>query len=365
MSDYSWVAVQSRTGQVITDLPALVCEKVGATLCDTWTGRASLPVSGASADWEQATKPWATYLVLLDGSNPDPVWGGWVVQRHRDQSGTVQLALASWEQYLARRYIHDLIYTGTEQCALLSHLVGQCVTNSAPPAYVPPALVVEFTAGSTLRDRTYESVSDKSVLSVMQELSGVEGGPEWCVVWRHMTSPERYVPVLRIADRIGAAPAAGLGPAATFELPGPVTEFSYIEDWSSEAAANNIVATSTADDTSGVRPQSSPHVYQDAERPTLEYRFSPSSSISNVATLDAHAAAALAVMRDGAQALTLTAARADAPVLGVDWSIGDDIGYRIASPAVNLQGTARAIAWEAATAGVETVTPILASTEEF
>jgi hypothetical protein len=361
---YSWLAVDALTGRIITDMPGITCDKVGATLGDFWTGAANLSVAGAPPDWLRATAPWSTYLVLLDDEQPDPVWGGWIAYRSRSASDTVLLTISTWEAYLARRFVRDLVYTGTEQCALAAHMVGQCVTSAAPPQSVPPALIVETTPGSTLRDRTYESASDKTVLAALQELSGVDGGPEWTVTWRHLTGPERYVPVLTIADRIGVSPPAGLAPAATFEMPGPVVDFQLIEDWSTDAAANNVIATSTAE--GDVRPQSSPHIYPDPVRPTLEYRWTPSTSITNVATLDAHAAAAVAVMCDGGTALTVTAAKQDAPVLGVEWRIGDDIGYRIQSPAVGLlEGVARAIGWEAVTQGVETVSPILASEEDL
>jgi hypothetical protein len=102
-----------------------------------------------------------------------------------------------------------------------------------------------------------------------------------------------------------------------------------------------------------------------SERPPFEYRFTPSTSISEVSTLTAHAQSALAQMQDGAQALTLTAIVQDAPRLGRDWFVGDDIGYRIQSPAFpdGLEGVARCIGWKVSVAEPSTVTPILATEE--
>ena len=190
----------------------------------------------------------------------------------------------------------------------------------------------------------------------------MENGPEWTVTWRHLSDPERYVPVMSIADRIGNAVPAGLGPAATFEMPGPVASFQLVEDWTGSAAANNVIATSTAD--GETLPMSAAQVVEDPDRPTLEYRFTPSTSITNIATLTSHAARALALKKDGSVAIALSAVRESAPRLGLDWGIGDDIGYRIQAPSVGvLSGVARAIGWVATTEGVETVTPILASEE--
>lgn len=362
---YSWLACLATTGQVITGLPDLSVPTVGATLCDAWTGEASLPVPGAPAEWRRATMPMASYLVLLD--DDVPVWGGWITSRTGTEGDTVSLGVATWEAYLGRRYTGNLAYVGAEQCFLAADIVASAVVPDGP------AMLVEYTAGSTTRDRTYEDEGDKTVLSALQELSGVEGGPEWTVVWRHLTGPERYVPVVTIRDRIGVSPPPGLDPAATFELPGSVSAFELVEDWTEQAAANHVIATSTAE--ADERPQSAPQIHTDPDRPRLEYRYTPSTSITSIDTLNSHAARALPVMRDGAVALVLTAAREAAPRMGVEWGMGDDIGYRLAAPSVcdcgpsgdlvPLSGTGRCIAWVAGVEGVETVTPILASEEAF
>ena len=75
---------------------------------------------------------------------------------------------------------------------------------------------------------------------------------------------------------------------------------------------------------------------------------------------------------------SLTAAVEAAPRLGLDWGLGDDIGWSLAARSVSpgrripgdpasgwipVEGVGRAIGWEASLSGVETVTPILESTE--
>ena len=63
-------------------------------------------------------------------------------------------------------------------------------------------------------------------------------------------------------------------------------------------------------------------------------------------------------MKDGSLALALTANREDAPVLGRDWQIGDDIGFDIKAPEFpdGLKGTARCVGWELTDT---TVTPLI------
>lgn len=381
---YSWMACRATDGRVIAELPGLDVPTIGVTLCDWWTGTATLLLDDATtAEWRRATSPWASYLVCLDEGSPDrpalehPIWGGWITSRQTGGSDRMSLGITSWEAYLARRFVRDLVYPDSEQCGLLAHMVGQCVTAPIPSAPTPPALLVEYVAGSITRHREYERESQKTVASVMQELSGVEQGPEWTVTWRHLSGPERYVPVLTIRDRIGAAKPEGLpSPATMFSLPGSVTDFSVVEDWTEGKGANAVTATSTAE--GDTLPMSAVQVHTDPDRPTLEYRYTPSSSISDIDTLRSHAARALAVMRDGAVAITLTAAVEAAPRLGLDWGLGDDIGWSLAARSVSpgyripgdpssgwipVEGVGRVIGWEASWSGVETVTPILESAE--
>jgi hypothetical protein len=63
-------------------------------------------------------------------------------------------------------------------------------------------------------------------------------------------------------------------------------------------------------------------------------------------------------MKDGSLALTLTANREEAPRLGRDWFIGDDIGFSIEAPEFpgGLVGTARCVGWELTDT---TVTPLI------
>jgi hypothetical protein len=125
----------------------------------------------------------------------------------------------------------------------------------------------------------------------------------------------------------------GMAPTATFDLPGCITDALSTVDYSAGKGANDVMAVSTA--TSGTRPQSAHHLAPDDGRPTYEARVTPSTSIIDTATLDAHAAKVLAVMQDGATSLALSASvmasatKPAAPPLGIDWNLGDDVGYSI------------------------------------
>lgn len=355
----SWVACNARDGRVLADLPDLDVGSVSVVLGSYTSTQGTLPVPTAPEGWERATLPGAVFLVLLDdrqdGTDPVPVWGGLVLRRERSLADDVPVSVATIEAYLDRRFVGDRTFTATSQTQIVRLLVEEMATDFP--------VRVQVTASATTRDRVYEDDSDKTLLSVLAELSGVIGGPEWTVGWEHQSSPERYTPVLYVADRIGSSPMAGMGPAATFESPGPVTDARLVEDYGVGKGATDVMATSTG--SVDTRPQSPHQVAVSSERPPFEHRFTPSTSITQVSTLTAHAQSALTQMQDGAQALTLTAVVQDAPRLGVDWFIGDDIGYQITGPAFpgGLVGTARCIGWSMDLTEPATITPILATEE--
>lgn len=345
----SWVACEARTGRVVAELPDLVCETVGASLGTYRTTAAALPLPTAPENWESATTAGGSFLVLLDGDSP--VWGGYVVKDMRTDGDIKALPLATLEAYMDKRFVGDKTYTGVGQNAIVADLATTCL-SSLP-------IRVEYSGPGALRDREYQDSDDKSLLSILSELMGVIGGPEWTIGWEHQSNPERYTPVLRVGDRIGVSPAPGMAPAATFELPGSVTSVEYAEDWSAGKGATDVMAVSSA--TAGDRPESPHQVAADPTRLIFEHRFTPSTSITDVATLTSHAQRTLASLSRGTRSLALSANVDAAPRLGVDWRIGDTVGYVLNGPAFpgGWSGTARAIGWDLTLTEPLTVSPVL------
>lgn len=356
---YQWVSTDTRTGRVLADLPDLSVSTVTQVLGAYTSASASLPLPTAPEGWERATLHGGATLVLLDDAGegqPVPVWGGGVTARRRGDGDIVSLSLATPEAALDRFYVGDVTYTATGQNAIVADLIARYVTTM-------PFRVVQVGGAGTLRDRTYMDASDRTVLSAIIELSGVQGGPEWTVGWEWRHDPERITPVLYVGARIGSSPIAGLAPAASFDMPGSVTKIELTEDFTAGKGATDVMAVSSG--VEAARPQSPHQVAADVSRPGFEYRFTPSTSISDPATLTAHAQRALARMVDGAVAMSLTAAVESAPRLGVDWFIGDDVGFDVGAlgqvPAFpsGLVGTARCIGWELSLVEPLTVTPIV------
>jgi len=362
----SWIAINANDGSVIADLPTLKVDgALKATLMRYESQTASLPTwdpagdDGPPENWLTATRPGATFLVAL--SEPEeneprglPLWGGMVVRRNRVPGGGVKMSLVTAEGYMDRIYVGTW-GTTTGQNNMVKLLVQEYVQNGYSLLRGLPLRVQVVGGDGVVRERSYLDSSDKTLYSVLTDLSGVLGGPEWTIGWEWVDERKLGL-VLTVGDRIGSAPPAGLNPAAQFYLPGDVTDAELVEGYGADEGANDVMAVSSG--TEDARPQS-PHQKNDGDlRPRFEYRWTPSTSITDIDTLTAHAQRALASMKDGSLALTLTANREEAPKLGRDWFIGDDIGFSIDAPEFpeGLVGTARCVGWELTDT---TVTPLI------
>ena len=364
---YYWLATEARTGKIITDLSLLDVTSVKRTIGQYESATATLPVAAkfAPAGWQRATMEGATILWLLADNPNDPARGipvvGLMINRTSpDDSDTLKLDLATLEAYLDRRYVGDKTYVQVGQNNIIADLINSYVLDGSGGVNGLP-IRVQTSGPGALRDRTYLDIDDKTVYSVMTSLSGVIGGPEFTIGGEWQSNPERITPVIFVADRIGSAVTPGLLPSTTFEMPGSVTSFKMVRDFSSGKGATSVIAVSTAN--GNVRPQSPAQVSAQNERPSFEMRYTPSTSITDIDTLTSHAKSALGNLAQGAISVALASIDSVGTRLGVDWSLGDDIGFVIGSdvPAFpnGLTGRARAISWMLTLGNTPEVTPTL------
>ena len=362
----SWVACEALTGRVIERLPALECRQIAVTIgrYESAVG-AALPLSSAPAEWERAVLEGATFLVLRDGPT-NPIWGGWVLASPRTDADRVELTLPTAEAYLDARYVGDEDY-GNEGAGLVGQnlIVKDLVEKyvAAGPNGGIPIRVEVLGGDGTPRERHYRDAANETVYSRLQELSKLPGGPEWTIGWEHsvVDGVVRYTPVLYVGDRIGSSPMPGMGPGAVFRLPGAVSSTRQERDYSRGKGANHVRAWSAGQ---GDEHPAASYTVPDLDRPTVEYRFSPSTSIVDEATLAAHAERKGLSMAQGRRSFTVTANydSARTPRLGVDWGVGDDIGLVLAAPAWprGVRSVHRALGWRMTLDGVPTVAPVLA-----
>lgn len=344
MSAVTWLGCDLVSGRIIEELPNLAPSGSISAVLGTYTSasfRLPVPLAGRGAlprNWEAATEPGRTMIVALLAGQP--IWAGVVLIRQGGTGATVDLACTSLEGYLDRRFVRDHTFKQVDEAAIAAGLADDAGPNGI-------GFLVDAPNTGTKRDRTYADKEDKTVYSALRELMGVDGGPEWTISLAWTSAAQTAVAkVLQVRKRVGFAtstPNAVFMAGATRETSSAV--YTLREDYSSGNGANYVVATSSPE---GVPKRSAPASNITAGWPRFDLRFTPSTSITDQATLDAHARAALAITLRGASSLTITA-RADAyPVLGTDFFIGDDVGYELVGhrhPA-GLAGVGRAVGWD-------------------
>ncbi|MEV7472218.1 hypothetical protein AB0N33_00710 [Pseudarthrobacter oxydans] len=350
-----WVSVNANTGDIITDLTNL---RPGGSLKRTIgrheTQTATLPLDGAPSNWRTATRKKSVFLVALEETpgveQGVPVWGGMVTERSTTHAGDVALSLVTAEDYLNDRYVRDRQYFTWPQNDIVEDLVTRYVATTP---YDPglPLRVVKLPGANPVRGRTYLDADDKTVFSALDELSGVIGGPEWTIEWEWVDE-RRLGLVLYVGARLGAAPPDGIGPSSWFSLPGNVQDAELTEGYRRGEGANDVMAVSSG--VEDARPQSYHQQNPIDGRPRIEFRWTPSSSITQIETLNEHARRALEGMQHGTVALAITATADET----TPFRLGDDVGFDLTSPAWpdGITGTARAL-------GIEwtdtTITPVL------
>lgn len=343
---FQFLAVSLIDGVVLAEFPDLQVSKLSYRFEETTSETVVLPWRNIPSNWVDATIPYGTAIVLARGSTV--LWGGIVVKRERSfESVGVSLTLATVEHYLDSVYVGDHSYSNRDQCEIVSDLVSTTLKEHRF------GLEVEAFPSRVRRDRTYAKSSDKTLLSVLQELSNVQDGPEWCTAWK--AGYGRYLPVLTVADRIGS-----VRPVTTFDE-SVMTSFKVLEDYTAGYGANMVV---TVGDTTGeTQLRSDVMIADQSYRPVVERVVRPSSSIIQKETLNAHASSALRRLRDGTNTVDMTLSLMAAPMIYEEWKPGDMVAWTIADDSGRFtgfdHGEARIVGYDIDFSGVWTITPVL------
>nr|UVN11166.1 MAG: hypothetical protein [Bacteriophage sp.] len=343
---FQFLAVSLTSGTVLAEFPDLQVSKLSYRFEETTSETMVLPWRNIPSNWNEATVPYGTAILLVRGSTV--LWGGIVVKRERTLQGSgLSLTLATVEHYLNSVYVKDHSYSGWEQTWIASDLVTSTLENHRF------MLDVETASSGIRRDRTYEESSDKTLLSALQELSNVQNGPEWCTSWHARGG--KYVPLLTVADRIGS-----VTPVTTFDE-SVMTSFKIVEDYTSGYGANMVWAV--GDTTGEDQLRSDVMVAGQSYRPVVEHVIRPSSSITQKETLNAHASASLWQLRDGTNTMSMTLSLLAAPIVYEEWRPGDVVAWTVADDDGRFagfdHGEARIVGYDIDFSGVWTITPVL------
>lgn len=343
---FQFLAVSLTSGIVLAEFPDLQVSKLSYRFEETTSETVLVPWRNIPSNWNEATVPYGVAILFTRGSTV--LWGGIVVKRERTLSGEgLSLTLATVEHYLDSVYVKDHVYSNRDQCWIVSDLVSSTLKDHR---FI---LSVEASPSRVRRDRTYEFSSDKTLLSVLQELSNVQNGPEWCTSWRAVGG--RYLPVLTVADRIGS-----ITPVTTFDE-SVMTSFRVLEDYSAGYGANVVWAV--GDTTGEGQLRSDVMVAEQSYRPVVEHVVNASSSIVRKETLDAHASSALQQLRDGTNTVDMALSLMAAPIIYEEWKPGDAVAWTVADDDGRLDGfdhgEARVVGYDIDFSGVWAITPVL------
>lgn len=343
---FQFLAVSLTSGLVLAEFPDLQVSKLSYRFEEMTSETALIPWRDIPSNWNEATVPYGTAILLARGSTV--LWGGIVVKRERTLQGSgLSLTLATVEHYFDSVYVGDHVYSDWEQTWIVDNLVESTLKDHR---FV---CEVETEHSRIKRDRTYEADSGKTLLSTIQELSNVQDGPEWCTSWRNVDG--RYVPVLTVADRIGST-----SPVTTFDE-SVMTSFRVLEDYTAGYGANAVWAVGNA--TGEERLRSDVMVAEQSYRPVVEHVVNASSSIVRKETLNAHASAALQRLRDGTNTVDMTLSLMSAPIIYEEWEPGDVVAWTVADDDGRLDGfdhgVARVVGYDIDFSGVWTITPVL------
>lgn len=345
-ADFQFLSVSLTSGMVLAEFPDLQVSKLSYRFEETTSETAMLPWRNIPSNWDEATIPYSVAVLLVRGSTV--LWGGIVVKRERTLQGAgLTLTLATVEHYFDSVHVKDHTYSGWEQTRIASDLVTSTLSDHR---FV---IDVETASSSVRRDRTYEESSDKTLLSVLQELSNVRDGLEWCTSWR--ADNGRYVPVLTIADRIGS-----VAPVTTLDE-SVMTSFKVLEDYTTGYGANMVLAVGS--DTGEGQLRSDVMVADQSYRPVVECVVRPSSSVTQKDTLNAHALSRLGQVKDGTNTVSMTLSLMAAPIVFKEWWPGDTVAWTIADDSGRFNGfdhgEARVVGYDIDFSGVWTITPML------
>lgn len=310
---YRLLLCDLRSDQVLDALPVQQLSlddyigKAGAM-----SGTVPVPNAAIAARARAAIVPGRTAVWLERGR--EIWWGGvlWTASLASDSRGFlgVQVQAGTWDTYLSHRLLYDtLTATGTDQFDIARGLIDY--VQNTPGGDI--GIEYDTDVSGVPRDRTYSRYDLPAVRDLLDQLGAVENGFEWRIA-SYRDADGRRVKRLQLGS-----PQIRTGHSEiVLDHPGPILSYTWPVDatvranaWQSRGASDN--ENQAAD---SVPLMSTPQLAeQDIEDgwPRLD-GSSDYSTVDQLPTLDAHAAADLAASRAGTVIPEVTVDMSRAPV---------------------------------------------------
>ena len=335
-----WLVADLKTGNVLEWLP-FNRGTVSRTLCDYTSDTVSvpMPLHGAASGLGRRIRKGRTAIVCL--INNKPAWSGIPMKTISGHNIDMQLGCVSIEGYLWRLFVRDLYFENVDESAIVAGLLSSAAGANGI------RLIMDCPPTGVRRTRRYFHTDNAYVGDRLKELSEVIDGPEWTIDTEWDVENERVVWVFRLRRRIGVTE-----PRVTLATDGPAAaRWELTDDFAEGYGATHVLAYSSSGE-GEARPESAPFVASALEAdgfPRYEYRFSPSSSITDLETLNDHAESELRFTQNGTRSLKMTVRRnAEPGRWAVDWDMGDNLRFDLKGPLYpdGYQGAARCIGWK-------------------
>lgn len=366
----TWLLCHVQSGDRITDLPLIVTGDLECTVSTATTVQAQLNIHGPTCppDWATIIDPMTAMLVPVDGQHPLGVAYVIDADSYGDPTGT--MTLNSIESILDSVFVRthefwefdpeDSVSPGDDEADALATLLSDVI---AAPLTTPGTFGFELDVTQTGKcaDHAYAFEEDRTLLSVANDLSKADGGPEWTMRIRWADSKRnRFIKTIHIAPRIGAVTPSVV--VENHHLDGRIRSRSF-------ARGNRAVHVIATGDGSGPdRPMSKPAVDVDAlDRgvPQWEARVQ-TTAVDDLAVLDRIAVAGLRRRWAGVVTwdMRLALTKRGCPRVGRDFDAGDAITIEskaMPNDPVEWLGLARIIGWRASLDGdgnLKTVTAV-------
>ncbi len=338
--------VRSTDGVELGELQNIQCSSVSVSMLEVETTSFKIPYNSLPAGWVDSLQPYKSIIIMLDDVTGVSYYGGFITKRTRKQSDAcIQLDCTDVLGYFKRVYVPTLNYSQISQTLIVQDVIQQSLRYSTVP------ITVLADVSTVKRDRTINETDNKTIYDIVDSFNGLDGGTELSHSWEYDNNKNRWNCIIRIADHIGRVTPLILDSRM-------FSDFQIVEDYTSGYGANSILAYATSGNT---QLESSWHSSKYWGRPLLQYRWSPSSSITNVSTLNSYAAQKLEDIELGTISYSFSCAFSLMPPLGVVWSLGDVMRFNLhAEQFKDVQTvTARVVGYTVSFNNAWTITPLL------
>ncbi|MDT3395599.1 hypothetical protein RKE29_02855 [Streptomyces sp. B1866] len=310
---YRLLLCDLRTDQVLDTLPVqdlAFDDYIGKP--GSLSGTVPIPDSRIGARARAALVPGRTALWLYRGR--DLWWGGllWTTAVRSDERGflSVQVQAGTWDTYLAHRLMMHSFTLSGDQFDIVRFLIDyvQAIDGGNIGITYGPE-----TSGR-VRDRAYSEYDLSVVRDLIDQLGGVEDGFEWRI-GSHLDADGRRVKRVQLGHPVIRTGHTDI----VLDHPGPITAYTWPIDATGRANAWQSRGATDPATQGGADAVPLMSAVQLAEQDITDGwpRLDGSSDYTTVteqATLDAHAAADLAAARAGSVIPEITLDMTRAPV---------------------------------------------------